>query len=76
MFTCGPGTYKIPCFGDIPASLNVFLLHDAPNDRAVYSSKAIGEPPLFLGASVLFAIKDAISNVRRDNGEFYLVQLV
>ena len=69
VFTCGPGTYKIPSFSDIPANLRVHLLHNAPNERAVYSSKGIGEPPLFLGSSVFFAIKDAISSVRRDNGE-------
>ena len=30
--------------------------------------QAIGEPPLFLAASVLFAIKDAISSARSDAG--------
>ena len=73
MFTCGPGTYKIPCFGDVPANLRVYLLHNAPNKRAVYSSKGIGEPPLFLGASVFFAIRDAICSVRRDNGEGFVL---
>ena len=30
--------------------------------------KAVGEPPLFLGASVAFAIRDAIATVRRQAG--------
>lgn len=30
--------------------------------------QAVGEPPLFLAASVFFAIKDAISSARRDRG--------
>ena len=38
------------------------------NVRAVYSSKAVGEPPLFLAASVFFAIKDAIRYARKDAG--------
>ncbi|XP_059046413.1 xanthine dehydrogenase-like [Achroia grisella] len=64
----GPGTYKIPGFSDIPKEFNVSLLKGAPNPRAVYSSKAVGEPPLFLAASVFFAIKDAIASARTDAG--------
>ncbi|KAI0224323.1 Xanthine dehydrogenase/oxidase, partial [Lamellibrachia satsuma] len=68
LYTCGPGTYKIPGFGDIPVQLNVTLLKGASNPRAVYSSKAIGEPPLFLAASVFFAIRHAIAAARADVG--------
>ncbi|KAI0235299.1 Xanthine dehydrogenase/oxidase [Lamellibrachia satsuma] len=68
LYTCGPGTYKIPGFGDIPVQLNVTLLKGASNPRAVYSSKAIGEPPLFLAASVFFAIRHAIAVARADVG--------
>ncbi|KAI5635559.1 molybdopterin-binding domain of aldehyde dehydrogenase domain-containing protein [Phthorimaea operculella] len=64
----GPGAYKIPGFSDIPKEFNVSLLKGAPNPRAVYSSKAVGEPPLFLAASVFFAIKDAIKSARIDAG--------
>ena len=31
-------------------------------------TQAVGEPPLFLGASVAFAIRDAIAYVRRQAG--------
>ncbi|KAI0235301.1 hypothetical protein LSAT2_014222 [Lamellibrachia satsuma] len=68
LYTCGPGTYKIPGFGNIPVQLNVTLLKGASNPRAVYSSKAIGEPPLFLAASVFFAIRHAIAAARADVG--------
>jgi hypothetical protein len=53
------GTYKIPTANDIPLDLRVTLLRDAPCARTpqVHSSKAVGEPPLFLGASVFFALK-------------------
>jgi len=37
--TRGPGTYKIPSVGDIPAEFNVSLLKGSHNKRAVYSSK-------------------------------------
>lgn len=75
LLTRGPGSYKIPAFGDIPTQLSVALLRDAPNDKAVYSSKAVGEPPLFLAASVFFAIKDAVAAARleaRLSGPFRL----
>ncbi|XP_048259580.1 xanthine dehydrogenase/oxidase-like isoform X3 [Haliotis rufescens] len=69
VLTRGPGTYKIPGFKNIPVTLNVTLLKDSVNKRAVYSSKGIGEPPLFLASSVFFAIKDAIKSARKDAGE-------
>ncbi|XP_073527921.1 xanthine dehydrogenase/oxidase isoform X2 [Phyllobates terribilis] len=68
LYTRGPGMYKIPAFGDIPAEFNVSLLRDCPNSKAIYSSKAIGEPPLFLSASIFYAIKDAIMSARAESG--------
>jgi len=68
LITRGPGAYKIPSFNDIPGVFNVSLLKGAPNPRAVYSSKAVGEPPLFLASSVFFAVKDAIGFARAENG--------
>ena len=44
------------------------ILTDAPNPHAVYSSKGIGEPPLFLASSVFFAIKDAVIAARKERG--------
>ncbi|XP_028998370.1 xanthine dehydrogenase/oxidase [Betta splendens] len=68
LLTRGPGSYKIPAFGDIPAQLTVSLLRDAPNHKAIYASKAVGEPPLFLASSVFYAIKDAVSAAREESG--------
>ncbi|CAK8681931.1 unnamed protein product [Clavelina lepadiformis] len=68
MLTRGPGTYKIPGFGDCPKEFNVHLLRGVSNDKAIFSSKAVGEPPLFLASSVFFAIKDAIGYAREDSG--------
>lgn len=64
------GTYKIPTANDIPIDFRVTLLKDAPNQRTphVYSSKAVGEPPFFLGASVFFALKEAVYAARADAG--------
>jgi len=77
MFTKGPGTYKIPSFNDIPIEFNVSLLKNSPAERTIHSSKGVGEPPLFLAASVFFAIRNAIiaarsNNSKQDNDYFTL----
>jgi xanthine dehydrogenase/oxidase len=66
-FTAGPGTYKLPAFNDVPEKFNVTLMENVDNPFAVHSSKAIGEPPFFLGSSVFFAIKDAVRAARKQN---------
>ena len=65
------GTYKIPTANDIPIDFRVTLLKDGCNQRLpqVYSSKAVGEPPFFLGASVFFALKEAAYAARAEAGE-------
>ncbi|KAJ4447027.1 hypothetical protein ANN_09015 [Periplaneta americana] len=68
VYARGPGMYKIPGFADIPVEFNVSLLKEAPNKHAVYSSKAVGEPPLFLASSIFFAIKEAIASARAERG--------
>lgn len=40
------------------------------NPFAVHSSKAVGEPPFFLGACVFYAIKDAVQRGRQTSGYF------
>ncbi|CAI9106449.1 OLC1v1005608C2 [Oldenlandia corymbosa var. corymbosa] len=68
LYTCGPGNYKIPSVNDMPSKFNVSLLKGAPNNKAIHSSKAVGEPPFFLASSVFFAIKDAIISARAEVG--------
>jgi xanthine dehydrogenase/oxidase len=68
LFTRGPGTYKIPSFNDVPLDMRVELLSNAANPQAIYSSKAVGEPPLFLGAAVFFALKQACMAYRKQQG--------
>uniref|UniRef100_A0A0N5BDQ5 Xanthine dehydrogenase n=1 Tax=Strongyloides papillosus TaxID=174720 RepID=A0A0N5BDQ5_STREA len=62
--------YRIPGSSDIPREFNVKLLKGSSNKKGIFSSKAVGEPPLILGSSVYFAIKEAIKSYRKDNG-FY-----
>src|SRR5690606_13679096 len=60
--THAPSTYKIPASSDRPEVFNV-ALWDQPNRAAtVYRSKAVGEPPLMLGISVLMALSDAVAS--------------
>ncbi|MDI3383577.1 xanthine dehydrogenase molybdopterin binding subunit [Xenophilus aerolatus] len=61
--THAPSTYKIPTANDCPPVFNVRLF-DGPNvEDSIHRSKAVGEPPLLLPFSVLFAIRDAVSAV-------------
>ena len=64
LLTRGPGLYKIPGFKDIPVDFRIRFMDGVRNSRAIHSSKAVGEPPLFLGASVYFAIREAIKAAR------------
>ncbi|KAK2743120.1 hypothetical protein FQN55_007571 [Onygenales sp. PD_40] len=68
--TRGPGNYKIPGFSDIPQIFNLSFLQGVSwkHLRSIQSSKGIGEPPLFLGATVLFALREALVAARRENG--------
>jgi xanthine dehydrogenase large subunit len=64
LMTHAPSTYKIPVAGDVPEKFNVRLVRNHQNSEdTIYRSKAVGEPPLMLGMSVFFAIKDAVSSV-------------
>lgn len=68
MYTLGPSTYKIPGFSDIPKDFRVRVLETRNEKDTIHSSKAIGEPPLFLAASAFFAIRDAVGASRMDCG--------
>ena len=52
----------------MPVDFRVTLLKDNANPAAVHSSRAIGEPPLFLGSTAFFAAKEAIRSARMDAG--------
>ncbi len=61
--THSPSTYKIPAVSDMPEKFNVKIFKNMNKESVVNKSKTTGEPPLMLGMSVFFAIKDAIASV-------------
>ncbi|KAH8697667.1 putative xanthine dehydrogenase HxA [Talaromyces proteolyticus] len=77
IFTKGPGAYKIPGFRDIPQIFNVSLLKDVnwENLRTIQRSRGVGEPPLFMGSAVFFAIRDALKAARAEWGVSDVLQL-
>ncbi|KAK9734655.1 hypothetical protein RND81_04G155000 [Saponaria officinalis] len=58
-------TYKIPTIDTIPRQLNVEIMNSGHHQKRVLSSKASGEPPLLLAASVHCAVRAAIKDARR-----------
>ncbi len=61
LLTTGPSTYKLPGSRDIPKVFNVRLLENADNEeKTIFRSKAVGEPPLLLAISHFLALKEAI----------------
>ena len=61
LLTHGPSTYKIPVAGDVPEHFNVELFDGKNLKPTPFNSKAVGEPPLMLGLSAFFALRDAVS---------------
>jgi xanthine dehydrogenase large subunit len=56
-----PTTYKIPNIQDTPRIFNINFLENHANTQNIHRSKAVGEPPLLLSASVWTAVKNALS---------------
>lgn len=61
----GTWKYKIPTVDTIPRQFNVELLNSGNHQKCVLSSKASGEPPLLLAASVHCATRVAIKEARK-----------
>ncbi len=61
--THAPSTYKIPTASDRAPEMNIAIWDRGRNpEETVYRSKAVGEPPLMLGISVLMALSDAVAS--------------
>lgn len=62
--THAPSTYKIPLASDRPKIFNVALVDwSEAYEPTIHRSKAVGEPPLPHGMSVLHALSDAVASV-------------
>jgi xanthine dehydrogenase/oxidase len=64
----GTWFYKPPQPKDIPIDFRISFVKNKPNPLGYFGSKAIGEPPLHLSNSIVFALKHAISSARQDRG--------
>ena len=58
-----PANYKIPTAHDIPKQWQVKLYQRKNEEQTVYNSKAVGEPPFMLAASVWCAINNAVASI-------------
>ncbi|WJX64393.1 aryl-alcohol oxidase 3 [Trifolium repens] len=61
----GTWNYKIPTIDTIPQQFNVEILNSEHNQHRVLSSKASGEPPLLLAASIHCATRSAVKEARK-----------
>ncbi|KAK7300354.1 hypothetical protein RJT34_11198 [Clitoria ternatea] len=61
----GTWNYKIPTIDTIPKQFNVQILNTGHHQQRVLSSKASGEPPLLLAASVHCATRAAVKEARK-----------
>lgn len=60
--THAPSTYKIPVASDCAMETRIAIWEKGVNrEDTIYRSKAVGEPPLMLGISVLMALSDAVA---------------
>ncbi|XP_019434190.1 PREDICTED: indole-3-acetaldehyde oxidase-like [Lupinus angustifolius] len=61
----GTWNYKIPTLDTIPQQFNVQIINSGHHQHRVLSSKASGEPPLLLAASIHCATRAAVKESRK-----------
>jgi xanthine dehydrogenase large subunit len=59
-------SYKIPDIYSVPKVIEILPLPVMDDNLAIYSSKAVGEPPLMYGIGAYFAIRDAVLAYNRE----------
>ena len=69
LMTHAPSTYKIPTANDAPAVFRTALFDAPAGVDSIHRSKAVGEPPLLLGFSAFFAIRDAVAAAGRPGAD-------
>ncbi|MEO8112491.1 MAG: molybdopterin cofactor-binding domain-containing protein, partial [Ginsengibacter sp.] len=52
-------TYKVPDIYSVPKNIDVHFLETQNDNRAIFRSKAVGEPPLMYGIGTFFALRNA-----------------
>ena len=75
MQTNGTWDYHPPQSKDIPIEMNFHLLPNKPNAAGIVSSKFVGEPPMILANSIVFAAKRALYAAREEAGDTSWFQL-
>jgi xanthine dehydrogenase large subunit len=53
-------SYKVPDIYSVPKTIEMIPLETERENLAIFSSKAVGEPPLLYGVGAYFAIRDAV----------------
>jgi len=56
--------YKVPDLHAMPRHVETYFLETEGNEKAVFKSKAIGEPPFLYGIGAFYAILDAMQAYR------------
>jgi xanthine dehydrogenase large subunit len=55
-------TYKVPDIYSVPKEVLIHALDTPGSERAIFHSKATGEPPLMYGIGAYFAIRNAVKS--------------
>ncbi|MGB3080815.1 MAG: molybdopterin cofactor-binding domain-containing protein, partial [Saprospiraceae bacterium] len=64
-------SYKIPDIYSAPHTIDIQPLATTRENLAIFSSKAVGEPPLMYGIGAYFAIRDAIRSFNKNASPEY-----
>lgn len=59
-------TYKVPDVYSVPKEIETIPLNTDKENLAIFSSKAVGEPPLMYGIGAYFAIREAIKDFNQE----------
>ncbi len=60
LLTNALSTYKVPDIYSVPKEIIIHALETPGSEKAIFNSKAVGEPPLMYGIGAYFAIRDAV----------------
>jgi xanthine dehydrogenase large subunit len=60
-------TYKIPDIYSVPKTIDILPLETDRENLAIFSSKAVGEPPLMYGIGAYFAIRNAVQAFNKES---------